>query len=192
MTDSAASSEGAHTLERRLQRIEDTLEIQQLPIRYSLAVDERDIDAWVNLFVPDVRVGRDQSGRQALRAAIVPMVTQFYRSIHQIVGHRVEFVDSEYAVGHVYCRAEHEVGERWVVMAIRYDDEYQKVEGRWFFRRRIERHWYAVDQLERPQAVAFSSWEPANRPDLPRSPQWSSFWSGSDPALVTLAPVEGE
>ncbi|MGZ5397802.1 MAG: nuclear transport factor 2 family protein, partial [Mycobacterium sp.] len=44
------------SLEARVQRVEDMLAIGQLPIRYALAVDERDVDAWVDLFVPDVRV----------------------------------------------------------------------------------------------------------------------------------------
>lgn len=178
------------TLEDRLSRIESTLEIQQLPIRYAMAVDERDLDAWVDLFVPDVQVGRDRHGREELRAAIAPMLSKFYRSIHQIVGHRVELIDQHRATGHVYCRAEHEVGERWVVMAIRYDDDYLKVDGRWLFRRRTERHWYAADQLERPQSVSFSGWEPAGRPNLPISAAWHRFWADSDPAPLTSVPIE--
>ena len=42
------------TLLARIDRIESTLAIQQLPIRYALAVDGRDIDAWLALFVDDV------------------------------------------------------------------------------------------------------------------------------------------
>ncbi|WP_293046014.1 nuclear transport factor 2 family protein [Mycobacterium sp.] len=177
-------------IEQRIQRIEDTLAIQQLPIRYAMAIDERDIDTWVDLFVPDVQVGRESVGRDALRGAIVSMTRAFYRSMHQIVGHRIELTDSDRAVGNVYCRAEHEVGERWVVMAIRYDDEYRKLDGRWYFQRRRERHWYAADQLERPQQVAFSSWDMAGPPNLPRSSTWSDFWSDVDAAQVTSAPVQ--
>ena len=43
-------------------------------------------------------------------------------------------------------------------MAIRYDDEYRRVDGEWLFSRRRERHWYAADLLERPQQVDFDSW----------------------------------
>jgi len=69
----------------RLQRVEDMLAIGQLPIRYAMAVDERDVDAWAELFVPDVRVGA-AVGRDALRENITPMLRKFYRSIYQIVG----------------------------------------------------------------------------------------------------------
>ncbi len=43
------------------------LEIQQLAYRYSLAIDSRDMDLLVGLFVPDVVVGRFDRGRDALK-----------------------------------------------------------------------------------------------------------------------------
>src|SRR5829696_7233033 len=48
---------------------------------------------------------------------ITPRLRWFYRSIHQIVGHRVELLGVDTARDQVYCRAEREFGERWVVMA---------------------------------------------------------------------------
>ena len=78
------------SLAARITRIEDRLEIEQLPVRYAQAVDDRDVDAWVALFVPDIQMGRHGSGREDLRAFITPQLRWFYRSIHQIVGHRVE------------------------------------------------------------------------------------------------------
>jgi len=63
-----------------------------LSIRYALAVDSRDIESWLALFVPDVRVGPQETGREALRDFITPRLRWFYRSIHQIVGHRVELL----------------------------------------------------------------------------------------------------
>ena len=166
-------------LTRRLDAVESRLAIGQLPIRYAIAVDSRDVDAWVSLFTPDVRVGRDKYGREALREFIVPAIRGFRRSIHQIVGHQVDLdpTDPDKATGKTYCRAEHEVEDRWIVMAICYFDEYKRVEGEWFFSRRIERHWYAVDHLERPQSVNFLSWDGSSTPNLPGAfPTWESFW----------------
>jgi hypothetical protein len=136
-------------------------------------------------------VGRHLSGRTALREVIAPRLREFYRSIHQIVGHRIELGDADHATGSVYCRAEHEVGSRWVVMAIRYDDEYRKVGGQWLFTRRREKHWYAADLVERPQEVAMNSWNPpAGTPQLPHeSPSWATFWAGADTAELTSLPV---
>jgi 3-phenylpropionate/cinnamic acid dioxygenase small subunit len=169
-------------LATRVRRVEDTLAIQQLAVRYAMAVDERDIDAWLELFIPDVRVGRERVGREALREFIAPQVRLFYRSIHQIVGHRIDLLSAERATGAVYCRAEHEVGDRWIVIAIRYDDEYQKIDGNWYFARRNDKHWYEADLVERPQDVAFSGWPGApSRPRLPEaSGSWTAFWERVD------------
>ncbi|MFI5953191.1 nuclear transport factor 2 family protein [Cryptosporangium sp. NPDC051539] len=185
----------------RLARVEARLEIGQLPIRYALAVDSRDLDAWCALFVPDVHLGRHGQGREALLAYITPQVRWFYRSVHQICGHRIVLGPDETdgprteggpstATGNVYCRAEHEVGDRWIVMAIRYDDMYRKVEGDWLFERRAEHHWYATDVAERPQAVGFDSWGTSGHPPaLPGAdPSWTRFWTGTETGDITSAP----
>jgi hypothetical protein len=166
----------------RLDRVESRLAIQQLPIRYAIAVDGRDVDTWVSLFIPDVRVGRDAFGREVLRAHITPMLRTFRRSVHQICGHRIDLDDDDddLATGAVYCRAEHEVGDRWIVMAICYLDDYRRVDGAWLFARRREKHWYAADINEHPQAVGFDSWH-GESPPLPEAfPTWPRFWSNQD------------
>ena len=179
------------TLLARIDRIESTLAIQQLPIRYALAVDGRDIDAWLALFVDDVDCGRHGKGREALRGTIEGPLATFYRSIHQICGHRIDFIDADHATGQVYCRAEHEDRGKWVVMAICYFDNYERRDGQWYFVRRRERHWYANDAIERPVAP-FHHWKGHDvPPDLPAAfPAWSAFWDKVDPALV--AELTGE
>jgi hypothetical protein len=187
MSDTPDARQDPNAHERRLDRIESRLAIAQLPIRYAIAVDSRDIDAWVNLFVPEVRVGRDASGREALRDYITPLLRSFRRSIHSICGHQIDLDSSnlDSATGLVYCRAEHEVEDRWIVMAICYFDEYRRVDDDWLFARRRERHWYAVDVNERPQAVGFDSWHNGAAPGLPDAfPTWSSFW-GDDSTSVS-------
>jgi SnoaL-like domain len=166
-------------LPARLERIESHLAIQQLPIRYALAVDGRDVATWVRLFVPDVRVTREASGREALYRQIDGMLRTLRRSVHQICGHRVELddTDPDRATGAVYCRAEHEVDDRWIVMAICYFDDYRRVDGEWLFARRREKHWYAADINEHPQDVCFDGWN-AGHPSLPDYfPTWDRFWS---------------
>lgn len=173
-------------LAERVERIEARLAIGQLPIRYAMAVDARDIDAWVDCFRPDVDMGRHGTGRDALRCYIEPMVRRFYRSVHFICGHRIELVSQDWATGAVYCRAEHEVGEAWIVMAICYFDEYARVDGEWFFSRRRERHWYAADATRTPQSVGFAAWADGSQPALPgKFPSWAAFWDG-DPRAGTL------
>ena len=162
-------------LAARVDRVESLQAIQQLPVRYALAVDGRDIDAWVALFVEDVNCGRHGRGREALRAFIAPQLRGFYRSIHQICGHQVEFVDADHATGAVYCRAEHEDDGKWIVMAIVYFDEYARRDGRWYFVRRREKHWYSTDWQERP-AAPFNGWPGHDQP--PTLPADFASWSG--------------
>jgi len=169
----------------RIERIEAHLEIGQLPIRYAMAVDGRDIDSWLSLFVPDVQVGRERFGREALRAYIEPVLRGFRRSVHQICGHHIDLVDRDTARGAVYCRAEHEVDERWIVMAICYFDEYRRVDGRWLFSRRREKHWYAADINDHPQSVGFDGWH-GDVPPLPDAFEtWGPFWAVGHGATAT-------
>ena len=78
-------------LMQRIERLEDTHHIQQLAMRYALAVDERNIDEFVRLFVPDVWVGGGRSGRDALHDIITPQLRLFYRSVHLICGQQITF-----------------------------------------------------------------------------------------------------
>jgi len=175
-------------LEKRLERVEAQLAIQQLPARYAVAVDSRDLDAWVNLFIPDVDCGSYGKGREALKRFIDPAVRTFYRSIHQICGHCIEVIDSDHATGTVYCRAEHEAGGKWVVMAICYFDSYERRDGRWYFARRSEKHWYSSDVLERPGEPRLQNWAawPDRKPTLPQHfASWKSFWKSTPEAELS-------
>jgi hypothetical protein len=166
-------------LEMRLERVEAQLAIQQLAARYAVAVDARDLEDWVQLFIPDVDCGKYGRGRDALKKFIEPAVRTFYRSIHQICGHVIDLIDNEHAKGTVYCRAEHEAGDQWVVMAICYFDTYERRDGRWFFARRSEKHWYSTDVLERPGQPRFQNWQAWHdrQPALPHHfPTWRGFW----------------
>ncbi len=171
-------------LEHRLERIEAQLAIQQLAARYAVAVDSRDLDAWVNLFIPDVDCGSYGKGREALKRFIDPAVRTFYRSIHQICGHVIELIDRDHAKGTVYCRAEHEAAGRWVVMAICYFDLYERHDGSWYFARRSEKHWYSSDVLERPGEPQLQNWAAWSdrKPGLPQHfPSWKTFWERTPP-----------
>lgn len=180
-------------LARRIERIESHQQIQQLPIRYAIAVDSRDTDAWVNLFIEDVNCGRTGKGRAVLKTIIDPNIRTFYRSIHQICGHQIDFVDDDRATGKVYCRAEHEDGDQWVVMAICYFDQYERREGKWFFVRRQEKHWYSTDVEQRPQGPNFQRWDkwPDAKPELPHHfVSWKDFWDKSNPEDIARLTVE--
>lgn len=182
-------------LAARIDRIEARQAIGELPVRYARAIDARDIDAWLSLFVDDVDCGRRGRGREALRGFIEPSVRTFYRSVHLVCGHVIDFEDADTASGTVYCRAEHEQGGQWIVMAIIYFDQYARREGSWYFVKRKEKHWYSADVLERP-APPFQLWEiyAKRLPALPGDfDTWRPFWhpsSDEEVATLTALPIE--
>ena len=190
----------------RLERVESQLAIAQLPARYALALDSRDLDTMVNLFVPDVRVGGagDGNGRQALKKFFTANLSHFYRSMHLISGHVVHFDDADLAHGSVHCRAEHEDGGKWGIMVMNYKDTYERVDGEWFFARRRLQPLYTCDITERPSGPNFNRGWHDGRATSEDATEWparlpgeyetfGAFWEQFPPSHVhqlTVAPVE--
>jgi ketosteroid isomerase-like protein len=169
----------------RLDRIESALQLAQLPSRYAMALDARDVDALVALFVDDVDAGAEGIGRAALRRWYDGVLRRFYRSIHLVGGHEFDFVDADHATGSVYCRAEHEEGDGWYVITMRYDDVYERRSGQWCFVQRREHPWYSVDVTERP-GPDFVRWprDVRLRAAMPqRMASWGTFWAEGDPEV---------
>lgn len=178
----------------RLEAAAALVEIQQLAVRYAQAVDSRDLAALSELWVSDVWMGKAHgAGPAAVRSYFEPVLRKFYRSIHMIVGHKVELVDAEHARGQVYCRAEHESGADWVVQAIVYEDDYRRDDGRWLFAKRKHRHWYSTPIDRAPTPPAFEDWAALGGPlpDLPHAwPSWTPFWdrAAAERQAATSAP----
>ena len=169
------------TLEARINRLESLDAIRQLPAKYALALDMRDMDAMVSLFPADVRVGKDASGRQALRAYMDRTLrSPFTGTSHHIGGHVIEFDDPDHAHGIVYSKNEHETGDEWVIMQMMYSDDYVRVDGRWYFARRLPLYWYATDLNKPPIGDAKmrwpgTEWSEGNFHKL--FPSFAEFWA---------------
>ena len=147
------------SIEARLDRLESLEQIRQLPARYGLALDMRDLDALAGLFVADVRVGRDRSGRRALRDWLDETLrVQFTGTSHHIGNHIIEFADADHARGVVYSKNEHETSTEWVIMQMMYVDDYERRDGRWFFKRRLPLYWYATDLNKPPLGMTKMRW----------------------------------
>ncbi|MBW2424455.1 MAG: nuclear transport factor 2 family protein, partial [Deltaproteobacteria bacterium] len=89
-----------------LERLLAYQEIRQLASRYALHLDARDLDALVALFVPDVRVGRETQGRDALKADFDQSLRSVGITFLNTGNHVIDLVDAEHATGVVYCRGE--------------------------------------------------------------------------------------
>jgi hypothetical protein len=172
------------TVEERLDRMESLAQIQQLPVRYALALDSRDMDSLVELFVPDVRVGRDQRGRAALKQWFDSTMRPMRTSIHLVANHIVDFDDADHARGVVYCHDELEWPDRgeWEQGKLQYWDSYVRVDGEWCFARRRFLRWYIVDALRRPEVGAGvnDGTDALTTSMLPDAfPTWAPFWDTS-------------
>lgn len=159
--------------EARLDRLESLDEIRQLVAKYCLALDMRDLDALAGLFPADVRVSREERGRQALKRWFDQTLReQFTGTAHVTGNHVIEFDDADRARGLVYSRNEHETGDAWVAMTMMYWDRYERIDGRWLFRRRLPLYWYAADLRTPPLGPRKMRW-----PDRePYEGGWSEFW----------------
>jgi hypothetical protein len=181
----------------RIDRLESLDAIRQLPARYCLALDMRDLDALVNLFPEDVRVSRDKSGRVALRRWFDETLrVQFTGTAHVTGNHIIEFEDPDHALGLVYSRNEHETGPEWVIMTMMYWDRYERIDGRWYFRRRLPLYWYATDLNKPPIGDRKMRWpgrEPYEGGWGEFWPSWKEFWSSTldlDGDVAPPAPID--
>jgi len=185
------------TLEERLDRMESLADIQQLPARYALALDARDMDALVDLFVPDVRVGSGQTGRDALRAWFDRTMREMRTSVHLVANHVVDFDDADHAHGIVYCHDQLErpdLGE-WHQGDLQYWDSYRRVDGEWCFARRRFHRWYLADALVRPSVGAGTGAgsDALTTHLLPDAfPTWHTFWDTADDAGAPSGPAADE
>src|SRR3546814_542197 len=145
-------------LEDRIARIEAQLAIQQLAARYARAVESRNLADLGGLFSPPTNFGEHGRGEDGARAFYDRVLAGFYRSFHQIVGHVITDIDADSARGTVYCRAEHEDGDHWIVNLMVYFDRYTRVGGRWYFLGRRPRFLFVGDPRSAPRSIDFNRW----------------------------------
>ena len=155
-------------------------EIRQLAARYALAVDTRDLDVLVGLFIPNVRVGRDHAGRDALRTSFDTQLRGIGRSILNVGTHVINLVDADHAAGWVYTKAEIEADGRWIHQAVLYEDTYERTESDgWCFVRRIHELWYGAEPGVNPLTLPPANW-PEHHDGLGTVPErfdsWQAFW----------------
>lgn len=187
----------------RIDRLESLDEIRQLAAKYSLSLDMRDLDAHVNLFAPDIRVSREAVGRAHLKRWLDDTLRlQFTGTSHHIGNHIIEFDDPDHAHGVVYSKNEHETpcengDTQWVIMQMLYWDNYERIDGRWYFRRRLPCYWYATDLNQPPVGDNKMRWPDREHYDGAYHelwPSWAEFWanppSSGEPEVAAPAPLE--
>ena len=159
-------------------------EIRQLAARYAVYSDARDMDRLIDLYVPDVRVGRERSGHEALRADMDRAFRGVGVTFLHVGNHVIDLVDEDHATGIVYCRGEIQDGgiesDRWIIHAIQYHDTYERRNGRWLFVRRKHFLVYGAELGVNPLTLEPANW-PASQTGIGTHPHvletWQSFWA---------------
>jgi hypothetical protein len=173
-------------LERRLARLEAVEAIRQLAARYALALDMRDLDTLVTLFVDDGRnvfyaPGETGTpGGEALWRRYNATQRAYSNSQHFIFQHVIDVDDEDHAHGIVYARCEQEIGEdTWTLCNSQYWDRYERVDGRWLIAERRGVPWYFTPWPEAPVGARKMRYtdRPHEEAVLPGCwPTWHGFW----------------
>lgn len=188
---------------KRIDRLESLDAIRQMVAKYSLALDMRDLDALVSLFPEDVQVGRNKFGRSHMKKWWDDTLRQqFTGTSHHIGNHIIEFEDPDNALGVVYSKNEHETpcangDTEWVIMQMIYWDHYTRIDGRWYFKRRLPCYWYATDLNKPPVGDNKMRWPDRDAYEGAYHelfPSWKAFWAKTldddEPPVAEPAPLE--
>ena len=190
-------------IEARLDRLESLDAIRQLPAKYALTLDMRDIDMMVTLFPESVSVGKAGTGRKALRAYMDRTLrSPFTGTSHHIGGHIIEFDGPDHAQGIVYSKNEHETPvengkDEWVIMQMMYYDNYVREGGQWYFERRLPLYWYATDLNAPPTGENKMRWPGQDQAEgnfHKLFPSCEEYWARNgdhDGPVLDPAPLEG-
>lgn len=133
-------------------------QIRQLAHRYALAVNMRDLDALVELFVEDVKAFGGRSGRQALKEVFRTHMGVGEVDVLEVTTHVINLAGPDHATGTVYSRCEMGTKDTWAKQSIAYEDRYERRDGLWYFVNRSHLLFYGVELPERPLDQRPANW----------------------------------
>jgi SnoaL-like domain len=123
----------------------------ELAHRYAVALDRKDHDTLLGLFLPRIR--------EAVRDQVVPAVDRLGVTVLSVTTQVVDHVDEDHATGTVYCSAEIEdPDEGWIHQSIVYLDRYERVDGEWYFRSRDHQLVYGQPLPDNPLTQPPADW----------------------------------
>jgi hypothetical protein len=147
------SGEPFGDLSARIRRIEDRLAIQDLAVRYCVAIDDGDYDGMVDMYTEKATLG-ETVGRQEVVDLLRTIRADYGRTIHIPEAHSISFTDDEHATGLVLSHAELDIQHTTVHTFIRYYDDYERGEdGAWRFANRTLKFAYAVPVDQLPESL---------------------------------------
>ncbi|PRB84556.1 MULTISPECIES: nuclear transport factor 2 family protein [Pseudomonadaceae] len=167
-------------VERRLKLLEDRAELQDLAVRYFVATDDDDYATMEMLFAPDAvfRAGGFTGGtdRAAIMAFLRNARANMGVTIHTPHYSLITFTGESSATGVVGAHLEIAMGGESLFGAVRYQDEYVRLDGKWYF---AQREMLTIHMGPWEQVVTSLTTELRVR------------WPGSDPQPADLPARQG-
>jgi SnoaL-like domain len=155
--------------------------IQQLHYRYAAAIEARDIEAMIELFVPHARFGEYGEGPDGLRQLMSSSLDASVFAVILAADHLIEFDGEDSARGQVWAQCFAQThADGFVEQLIKYEDRYQRHSGRWRFLHRRHRLYYGVARPESPLVQQAAEWPRSQIGvgDLPLAdPAFLAWWS---------------
>jgi len=167
------------SLEQRLQQVEDRLAIADLQARYTIFIDNHDLEKVAPLFARD---GRFRSADGMLNAQGRAEICEQYRArfaalrfgFHVTHDHMIDLDENnpDRATGKVSSHAELVRNGQAMVAGMRYEDEYIREDGAWRFADRLLYFFYympvadfAQGLTEQDRMRAYGDKRPAELPE---------------------------
>jgi hypothetical protein len=134
-------------------------EIRLLPYRYAAAIESRDVDAMADLFSPRARFGEYGEGPDGLRRVMTHSLDGTVFAVILVANHLIEIEGTQRARGEVWahCFAQTRA-DGFVEQLIKYEDRYERRDGRWLFLHRRHRLWYGVGHQSSPLEQRPADW----------------------------------
>jgi len=160
-TTASGDSTDMQVLLRRIDRIESRHQIAELVGNYARACDEHDIETLAAIFTEDGEIDSpshllEAKGRKGIRETFLARYKIRGPSYHWTHDHKLAFDDDDenHATGVVLGHAETCPNGTVSIAAMRYADDYRRLEGRWLFARRTLTFLYYVPVTEYATVLA--------------------------------------
>ena len=136
---------------------DDKRQLHELAQRYARACDTHDAEEFAAIFTEDgeiVSPGHTMTGRDQIVAVVPSALKSMYLRTMHMVHNDLVWVDGDTARGETYCVAHHLTKESDTVasdyiMSIIYDNQYRKLDGRWYFsHRKLNLRWSQTQKVD--------------------------------------------
>ena len=135
-------------------------EIKNLPLRYALCIDTRDLDGFADLWAErEEPAGFPDMDRFTFAGGVDRFFRSSTASVHLVANHLVSFQDDAHATGQVYCWAQTDRTSAWIGQMVLYQDRYVRgADATWRFDTRRHLLWWGLPAPVHPREQPPMDW----------------------------------